>query len=68
MATLADKAPHWNELPLAATMIAELLGETRQQVINLRKSARERLARRMKAFESFSTTDAHQHASNLASR
>jgi RNA polymerase sigma factor (sigma-70 family) len=39
----------WNELPLDDRVIAERLGLTRQQVINLRKSARERLARRMKA-------------------
>lgn len=41
----------WNELPLDDATIAELLGATRQQVINLRKSARARLARRMKSFE-----------------
>jgi RNA polymerase sigma factor (sigma-70 family) len=40
----------WNELPLEDTAIAELLALTRQQVINLRKSARERLARRMLSF------------------
>jgi RNA polymerase sigma factor (sigma-70 family) len=40
----------WNELPLEDLAIAELLGITRQQVINLRKSARERLARRMRTF------------------
>jgi RNA polymerase sigma factor (sigma-70 family) len=39
----------WPRLPLDDASIAELLGITRQQVINLRKSARERLARRMKA-------------------
>ena len=39
----------WNELPLDDAAIAALLGVKRQQVINLRKSARERLARRMKA-------------------
>jgi len=39
----------WNGLPLEDRAIAELLGATRQQVINLRKSARERLARRMRA-------------------
>lgn len=39
----------WNELPLEDAAIAERLCVTRQQVINLRKSARERLARRMKA-------------------
>ena len=41
----------WNELPLNDAAIAGHLGTTRQQVINLRKSARERLARRLKAFE-----------------
>ncbi len=40
----------WNELPLADARIAELLGVTRQQVINARKSGRERLARRLKGF------------------
>lgn len=40
----------WNELPLEDTRIAELLGLTRQQVINSRKSGRERLARRLKGF------------------
>lgn len=38
------------ELPLDDNRIAAHLGITRQQVINLRKSARERLARRMKTF------------------
>lgn len=38
----------WNSLPLDDNRIAEILSLTRQQVINLRKSARERLARRMK--------------------
>lgn len=37
----------WNDLPLEDRIIAERLSITRQQVINLRKSARERLARRM---------------------
>lgn len=41
----------WGDLPLEDMQIAQLLGLTRQQVINLRKSARERLARRMKALE-----------------
>jgi hypothetical protein len=41
----------WNDLPLEDAAIAQLLGVTRQQVINLRKCARERLARRMRAFE-----------------
>jgi RNA polymerase sigma factor (sigma-70 family) len=39
----------WNKLPLDDVAIAELLGATRQQVINLRKCARERLERRMSA-------------------
>lgn len=39
----------WGNLPLEDLKIAELLGISRQQVINLRKAARERLARRMKA-------------------
>lgn len=40
----------WNELPLEDTRIAELLQLTRQQVINLRKAARKRLAGRLKGF------------------
>jgi len=40
----------WIKLPLDDATIAELLGATRQQVINLRKCARERLERRIKAF------------------
>ena len=45
-----DFAAIWNELPLEDARIAELLGLTRQQVINARKSGRERLARRLKGF------------------
>lgn len=41
-------AERWNDLPLPDLEIAGILGLSRQQVINLRKSARERLARRMK--------------------
>jgi DNA-directed RNA polymerase specialized sigma24 family protein len=40
----------WAQLPLDDATIAGLLGLARQQVINLRKSARERLARRLKGF------------------
>jgi hypothetical protein len=40
----------WHELPVEDSRIAELLKLTRQQVINVRKSARERLARRLKGF------------------
>jgi RNA polymerase sigma factor (sigma-70 family) len=43
-------AEMWNDLPLEDARIAELLGLTRQQVINARKSGRERLARRLKGF------------------
>jgi hypothetical protein len=39
----------WNELPLEDTRIAVILRITRQQVINLRRSARDRLARRLKS-------------------
>ena len=45
----------WNKLPLEDATIAELLGATRQQVINLRKCARERLERRMSAVFAKST-------------
>ncbi|MGH9906612.1 MAG: hypothetical protein ACRD8U_13640 [Pyrinomonadaceae bacterium] len=40
----------WNELPLEDARIAERLRLTRQQVINARKSARERLKRRLRGF------------------
>jgi RNA polymerase sigma factor (sigma-70 family) len=40
----------WNDLPLEDARIAELIGLSRQQVINARKSGRERLARRLKGF------------------
>ena len=43
-----ELASIWNELPWDDMKIADRLGTTRQQVINLRKSARERLGRRMK--------------------
>lgn len=39
----------WNHLPLDDLRIASMLQVTRQQVINLRKSARQRLVRRMSA-------------------
>ncbi|HEY0547372.1 MAG TPA: hypothetical protein VGC91_18475 [Pyrinomonadaceae bacterium] len=41
----------WSKLPLDDLSLAEYLGITRQQVINLRRSARDRLMRRMKALE-----------------
>ena len=44
----AELAEIWNELPLEDNVIAGRLKLTRQQIINLRKSARERLTRRMK--------------------
>ena len=45
-----DVAAMWNDLPIEDGRIAELLGLTRQQVVNARKSGRERLARRLKGF------------------
>ena len=42
-----ELAAIWDQLPLPDLAIAERLGLTRQQIINLRKSARERLARRL---------------------
>jgi hypothetical protein len=39
----------WANLPLDDLSIARYLGATRQQVINLRKTARERLLRRISA-------------------
>ena len=42
-----ELAALWNQLPLDDLKIAARLGITRQQVINLRKSARERLTKRM---------------------
>jgi len=47
----ADFQKLWNELPLDDLRIAQMFGITRQQVINLRKTARERLARRMGKLE-----------------
>lgn len=41
----------WNQLPVEDAVIGERLGATRQQVSNLRKCARERLARRLAAIE-----------------
>jgi RNA polymerase sigma factor (sigma-70 family) len=46
----AQLAELWKHLPLDDASIAARLALTRQQVINLRKSARARLARRMKVF------------------
>ena len=42
-----DLAAIWNDLPLEDSAIGDRLGLTRQQVANLRKCARERLARRL---------------------
>jgi len=39
----------WNSLPLEDAAIGERLGASRQQVANLRKCARERLARRLRS-------------------
>jgi DNA-directed RNA polymerase specialized sigma24 family protein len=40
----------WNRLPLEDMQLADRLGLTRQQIINLRKSARDRLARKMRDY------------------
>jgi DNA-directed RNA polymerase specialized sigma24 family protein len=45
--TMPELHEIWDDLPLDDATIAQRMGLTRQQVINLRKSARERLARRM---------------------
>jgi hypothetical protein len=45
--TVEELAEIWDQLPWPDMTIAERLGLTRQQVINLRKSARERLGRRL---------------------
>jgi hypothetical protein len=42
-----DFAGIWHSLPLEDLEIGQRLGLSRQQVINLRKSARERLTRRI---------------------
>jgi RNA polymerase sigma factor (sigma-70 family) len=47
----AELEQMWTELPLSDNAIAGLLGVHRQQVINLRKSARARLARRLRSDE-----------------
>ena len=41
----------WAQLPLDDLYLADYLGATRQQVINLRKTARERLLKRMKVLK-----------------
>jgi hypothetical protein len=48
--SVGELAEIWNALPLDDRTIAERLKMTRQQVINLRKTARERLGRRLAAF------------------
>lgn len=40
----------WNALPIDDLQISRMLSLTRQQIINLRKAARDRLGRRMKSF------------------
>ncbi len=48
--SLEDFASVWKQLPWDDAAIAQHLGLTRQQVINLRHSARARLARRVKGY------------------
>lgn len=45
-----ELAELWHDLPLEDAAIARRLGVTRQQVVNLRQTARRRLLRRTKAF------------------
>jgi hypothetical protein len=45
--SVEDFAALWNDLPLPDNTVADRLGCTRQQVINLRMSARKRLANRL---------------------
>lgn len=55
----------WSDLPLDDARIASKLGISRQQVINLRKTARERLARRMEKTE---TRESRGHLKNSKKR
>jgi len=48
--SLEEFARVWRQLPWDDAAIAQHLGLTRQQVVNLRHSARSRLARRVKAY------------------
>jgi len=48
--TVETLAALWNELPLPDNAVASRLGCTRQQVINLRMSARKRLSNRLAAW------------------
>jgi len=47
---IGELASIWNQLPMEDMAISQRLGITRQQVINLRKSARQRLANRARSF------------------
>ena len=49
----ADLESLWESLPLDDQTIAARLGLTRQQVINLRRTAREKLARRIPMFKKY---------------
>jgi DNA-directed RNA polymerase specialized sigma24 family protein len=49
---MAEFEQLWTDLPLGDLRLAAYLGATRQQVINLRKTARERLHKRMNALTS----------------
>ena len=53
-----ELASMWSKLPLEDLDLAEMLGLSRQQVINLRKSARQRLARRARPAEQKTSTQA----------
>jgi DNA-directed RNA polymerase specialized sigma24 family protein len=65
--TSGQLAAIWDQLPLPDSAIAERLDLSRQQVINLRKSARERLARRL-AVLAPDACGVRRHASAFQSR
>jgi hypothetical protein len=48
----------WNDLPLPDNALALRLGSPRQQVINLRMSARKRLANRLRSTANIAGTKA----------
>jgi hypothetical protein len=54
--SVSELAEIWGRLPVDDRIIAERLGLTRQQVINLRKSARSRLERRLANMRRVSTS------------
>ncbi len=58
----AELARLWNRVPLADREIAAHLNMERQQVINLRASARQRLTRRMNAIDEAAGANKEEHS------